>query len=171
MVSAKDPAARCGTLRREPNRVRRSGEDQLLRAVLDEDPLVVADAVLNGVNNAVGHRPPCLLVEGDRSEVVDPRVQLEVRVAAGGDHRLGRRKQVSAEAPALVAWLDEQVDELVAADREVADRRTIDTATRVSNSDSGRNQSSSCCLVPAGSGASSSPESNFEEYVFVKQPW
>lgn len=29
---------------------------QPLRAVLDEDPLVVADAVLNGVFDAVGHR-------------------------------------------------------------------------------------------------------------------
>ena len=34
----------------------------------------------------------------------------------GGDHRLGLRKQVSAEARALVVWLDEQVDELLAAD-------------------------------------------------------
>src|SRR5260370_22138592 len=92
-----------------------------LRAVLDEDPLVVADAVLDGVNQEVGHGPSRLLVEGDRSEVVDPRVQLEVRVAAGGDHRLALRKQVSAEAHALVVWFDEQVVDLVAAAREMAD--------------------------------------------------
>ena len=33
---------------------------------------------------------------------------------------------VSAETRALVVWLDEQVDELVAANREVADRRAVD---------------------------------------------
>ena len=88
--------------------------------------LVVADAVLHGVNQPVGHGPPRLHVEGDRSEVLDPRVQLEVRVAAGGDHRLALRKQVLAEAHALVVWLDEQVDEMVAADCDMTDRRTID---------------------------------------------
>jgi hypothetical protein len=36
-----------------------SGSDtQLLRVVLDEDVLVVADAVLDGVNHTVGHGPP-----------------------------------------------------------------------------------------------------------------
>jgi hypothetical protein len=103
-----------------------SEKTQPLRALLYEDPLVVADAVLDGVNQAVGHGPPRLLVEGDRSEVFDPRVQLEVRVAAGGDHRLAPRKQVSAEAHVLVVWLDEQVDEMVAADRDMTDRRPID---------------------------------------------
>lgn len=53
-------------------------------------------------------------------------MQLEVRVAAGGDHRLALRKEVSAEAHSLVVWLDEQVDEMVAANRDMTDRRTID---------------------------------------------
>jgi hypothetical protein len=39
-------------------------------------------------------------------------MQLEVHVATGGDHRLALREQVSAEAHALVAWPDEQADEL-----------------------------------------------------------
>src|SRR3954452_15576785 len=90
-----------------------------LRAALDEDPLVVADAVLNGVNQALRHGPPCLLGEGNGAEVVDPCVQLEVPVAVGGDHCLRLRKQVSAEAHALVVWLDEQVHELMAAHREM----------------------------------------------------
>ena len=88
--------------------------------------LVVADAVLDGANQTVGHGPPRRLVEGDRSKVLDSRVQLEVGVAAGGDHRFALREQVSAEAHALMVWLDEQVDKLVAADREVADRSAID---------------------------------------------
>lgn len=94
--------------------------------VLDEDVLVVADAVLDGVHQTVGHGPSRRLVERDRRDVVDPGVQLEIRVAAVGDHRLSLRQQVSTEAHALVVRLDEQVDELVAADREVGDRRTID---------------------------------------------
>jgi hypothetical protein len=113
-------------VQRRGHRVRGPEKTQRLRAVLDEDPLVVADAVLDGVNQAVGHGPPRLLVEGDRSQVLDPRVQLEVRVAAGGDHRLALRKQVPAEAHVLVVWLDEQVDEMVSAYRDMADRRTID---------------------------------------------
>ena len=47
---------------------------------------------------------------------LDARVQLEVSVAAGGDHRLALRKKVSAQAHALVFWRDEQMDELVTAD-------------------------------------------------------
>jgi hypothetical protein len=66
------------------------------------------------------------LIEADRSDVFDPRGQLEVRVATGGDHRLTPCQQASTEAPALVVWLDEHVNEVVAHDREVADRNTID---------------------------------------------
>ncbi len=103
-----------------------SRDTQPLRAALDEDVLVVADAVLDGVNQTVGHSPPCRLVEGDRTEVLDPCMQLEVRVAAGRDHRLALREQATTEAHALVVWLDEQVDEVVAADREVPNRHAID---------------------------------------------
>lgn len=51
--------------------------------MLYEDVLVVADAVLDGVNQPVRHGPPRRLVEADRVEVLDPCVQLKVRVAAG----------------------------------------------------------------------------------------
>lgn len=47
--------------------------------VLDEDVFVVADAVLDGVNQAAGHRPAGRLVERDRTGGVDSRVQLELR--------------------------------------------------------------------------------------------
>ena len=49
-------------------------EDSSGAALLDEDVLVVADAVLNGVDQPVGHAPPRRLVEGDPVEIVDPRV-------------------------------------------------------------------------------------------------
>jgi hypothetical protein len=85
-----------------------------------------ADAVLDGVSQAIGHGPARVLVEGDRREVLDPCVQLEVRVAAGGDHGFALPKEASAEADVLVVRLDEQVDEMVAADRDMPDRHTID---------------------------------------------
>ncbi len=53
-------------------------------------------------------------------------MRLQVRVAARDDRRLTLPKGLSAEAQALVVWLDEQVDELVTPDCEVADRRAID---------------------------------------------
>ena len=140
--------------------------------MLDKGPLVVADAVLDGVNQAVGHGPPSLLVEGDRREgLLELRGQLEVRVAAGGDHRLALREQVSAEAHVLVVWLDEKVDEMVAADRDVADRRTIDDGYQCLELGFGQEPIVELLLVSAGSGASSSPASSCEAYVFVKQRW
>ena len=63
---------------------------------------------------------------GDRVDVLDSRVQLGLRVAAGSDHRLAQRKQVPAETNVLVVGLHEQGHELVASDRDVTDRRTID---------------------------------------------
>lgn len=53
-------------------------------------------------------------------------MQLRVCVAASGNHRLALRKQVSAKAHVLVVWLDEQVDEVVAADRDMSNRLTTD---------------------------------------------
>ncbi len=47
-------------------------------------------------------------------------------MATGGDPCLALCEQVSAEAHALVVWLDEQVGELVTSDCEVADQRAID---------------------------------------------
>ena len=99
---------------------------QLLRAVLGEDLPVLADGVLDRVNKAVGHGPPRLLAEGYRREVIGPLVQLQVQVAAGDDHRLALREQVTAKAHVLVVWLDAQVDEMVAPDRHMADRRILD---------------------------------------------
>lgn len=66
--------------------------------MLDEDVLVVADAVLDGVDHVVGHRPPGALVERDRGQVVDPGVQLEVGVAGVGDRRFTQREQAPTEA-------------------------------------------------------------------------
>ena len=42
--------------------------------MLGEDVLVVADAVLDRTNQALGHGPPSALVEGDRCDVFDPRL-------------------------------------------------------------------------------------------------
>jgi hypothetical protein len=140
-------------------------------AAPDEDPLVVADAVLDGVDQAVGHRPARLLVEGDRREVLDPCVQLEVRVAAGGDHGLALLKEVSAEPHVLVVRRDEQVDEMVAADRDMPDRHTIDD--RYPRLELGLGLEPISELLPGapGSGASSSSASSCAEYVVVKQRW
>ena len=49
-------------------------EDSRGAALLDEDVLVVADVLLNGVDQSVGHAPPRRLLEGDPGEIVDPRV-------------------------------------------------------------------------------------------------
>ena len=62
-----------------------------LRTALGEDVLVVADAVLDDVNQTLGHGPPGRLVERDRCKVLDSRVQLENGVATVGDHRLTMR--------------------------------------------------------------------------------
>ena len=94
--------------------------------LLGEDVLVVADPEFNGVDQTVGHAPTRLLVEPDPGEIVDPCVQLEVRVAVSRHHRLGLRQEESPKARALVVWLNKQVDELVAEHGEVADRYAID---------------------------------------------
>ena len=62
-----------------------------LRTALGEDVLVVADAVLDDVNQTLGHGPPGRLVERDRCKVLDSCVQLEIGVATVGHHRFTLR--------------------------------------------------------------------------------
>ena len=96
------------------------------RRPLGEDVLVVADAVLDGVDQTVGHGPAGSLVEGNGSHVLDSGVQLEVRVAVGRDRGFADGQKSLAEALALVVWCDEQVDQLVAADGDVGDRFAVE---------------------------------------------
>ena len=67
--------------------------------------------------------------------------------------------------------LDEQVDELVAADRDMPDRRTIDDG--YPRLELGFGQEPIVELLPGSRwvGVLSSPASSCEEYVFVKQRW
>ncbi len=96
-----------------------------LGEMLDEDALVITDAVLDGAIETVRHGPPRSFIEGDRSQILDPCVQLEVRVPCGGDHRFALYEQSPSEALALVVWLNEQVDKLMPSYREVANRDAI----------------------------------------------
>ena len=78
------------------------------------------------MDQAVGHSPTRLLVEGDRCEILDPRVQLEVRVAKSGDHRLTQLEQTCSDTRFVVVWVNEQVDESVAADRDMPNGCAVD---------------------------------------------
>jgi hypothetical protein len=54
------------------------GRIELLARMLYDDVLVVADAVFDGMNQTIRHRPSPSFVEGNCCEVLDPRMQLEV---------------------------------------------------------------------------------------------
>lgn len=87
---------------------------------------VVVDAVLDGPNEAVGHGPPGVGVEADRSEVLDPRVELDVAVASGFEDGLGPAEESSPEPGALMRRRHEEVYELVVVECEVPDRLSFD---------------------------------------------
>ena len=88
--------------------------------------LVVADAVFHGSNHSVGLGPARSHVEGDRSVVVDPDMQLVLVVVVQGDHRFGLGEKPPTESMTLSARVHEQVEGSMTADREVRDRNAVD---------------------------------------------
>lgn len=98
----------------------------MVSARLDEDVFVIADAVLHGVDHSTAVLPPGSLVEGDSRGIVDADVQLEVLVAHVCDHRFTVLEEVPADTSTLVIGSDEQVNQVMAADRDVADRLIVD---------------------------------------------
>jgi tryptophan synthase beta chain len=81
--------------------------------------------MFDGANHAVGHRPPGGAIEGNRTQVLDSRMQLELCVTGARDHRFAQRQHSAAETCTLVIGIHEQVHQRSVSDSEVPDRNVI----------------------------------------------